>query len=312
MLVMALIPLAASYNSDHHQNAQHPRDATSNDSLAGDVRVAPDQPKAAQKQQQANQGPGWGTWPDWVIVAFTAMLTLVAFLQHRLEKKLASDTADSIEIARRAAEASHKAAEAAAASVELAREAVEIDRKALVSSQGPWLALQRIEATSDLIWNNDAREGRLEVGFIFSNVGNSPANSAFVHAKLAVNFHFGNVEDVRAVAKSGAKTLGRIVYPQGDHAERISLPISEADILAAIREYGDGAEPDGYCIFVSVIGCAGYRSAVLGTVHTTPFVYTLDRKPDAKGNQGILAFRDNVSRSELSFRALPISLGDPD
>jgi hypothetical protein len=61
--------------------------------------------KAQQAKAKASDGVEWGSWPDWVIVGFTLVLTIVAILQHRLETKLGKDTGDALLVAKQSAEA---------------------------------------------------------------------------------------------------------------------------------------------------------------------------------------------------------------
>jgi hypothetical protein len=78
-----------------------------------------EQPQAQPQTSGAEKektGIEWGAWPDWVIVVFTGVLVWLSWRQHKLETRLASETSDAMETARKSAEASviqAKAAEAA-------------------------------------------------------------------------------------------------------------------------------------------------------------------------------------------------------
>lgn len=116
--------------------------------------VAPATPPAPKKQeiaqhQEAKTGPAkeadgkpsfardplawlmaWVFDPDnfsnFLIMLFTLALTVVAVMQHRLEERLASDTSDSIAIAK-------QSADAATASVEVSKETMRRQLRAYVS-----------------------------------------------------------------------------------------------------------------------------------------------------------------------------------
>lgn len=57
---------------------------------------------------------------NFLVMAFTGVLTVVAIMQNRLERKLAEDTADSLNVARKSADAAAKLAEASHRQVEMA------------------------------------------------------------------------------------------------------------------------------------------------------------------------------------------------
>lgn len=83
-----------------------------------DIRVSPEKPKATEKEAPATKPKGreglpLGTFADWVIVIFTGALTWVAIKQHTLETKLANDTADALDVARKSAAAAAALARAA-------------------------------------------------------------------------------------------------------------------------------------------------------------------------------------------------------
>ena len=95
------------------QAAAHERAEPKSDANAPDVRIARRQEISAQKAastQSSKDGVELGSWPDWVIVGFTLVLTLVAILQHRLESAMSRDTGDSIQIARDSANAAKRLA----------------------------------------------------------------------------------------------------------------------------------------------------------------------------------------------------------
>jgi hypothetical protein len=68
--------------------------------------------KASSEESPEKAGVEWGTWPDWVIVGFTAFLAFLSWRQHELEKRLAADTGDSLAIAKQSADAASMSAKA--------------------------------------------------------------------------------------------------------------------------------------------------------------------------------------------------------
>lgn len=128
--------------------------------------VAPGNPKA-----EANQTKGGdkkeielGSWPDWAIVAFTLVLTVVGIQQYRLDSKLANEGAEAIALARQSADAATAAAQATLASVEAYRNA----ERAWIGPMG-----MTVGFSSGWLDGNPVREG-----FVFTiqlmNTGNTP------------------------------------------------------------------------------------------------------------------------------------------
>lgn len=79
---------------------------------------APAKPKADDAKtgtQTEKKGVELGSWPDWVIVGFTAFLAFLSWRQHVLESQLARDTKDSLSIAKQSADAALKMAESMSA-----------------------------------------------------------------------------------------------------------------------------------------------------------------------------------------------------
>jgi hypothetical protein len=116
-----------------------------------------------------------GSWPDWVIVAFTFVLTIVGIQQYLLDKRIASDTVESINLAKKSAEAAELAARATMVSVESYKRA----ERAWIGPMG-----MTVGFSSGWLDGNPVREG-----FVFTiqlmNTGNTPAiyvQSRITHA----------------------------------------------------------------------------------------------------------------------------------
>ena len=89
------------------QTAHKQAGAREQQPMAPDPQITASEDVAQNKRADpdAQSKIEWGAWPDWVIVVFTAVLTVVTILQHRLEAKMARDTGDTIKTAKDSAEA---------------------------------------------------------------------------------------------------------------------------------------------------------------------------------------------------------------
>lgn len=65
-----------------------------------DIRISPE-PSAGDDPK----GIELGSWPDWVIVVFTATLAWLSWRQHVLERRLAAESGDALNIAKQSADA---------------------------------------------------------------------------------------------------------------------------------------------------------------------------------------------------------------
>lgn len=70
-------------------------------------RTSPSQDLVQEPSFQGNSDSriDWGALPDWAIVAFTLVLTVVTVLQHRLDSKLAKEAGDTVQTAKDSAAA---------------------------------------------------------------------------------------------------------------------------------------------------------------------------------------------------------------
>lgn len=93
----------------HASSAPKPRGQSLAPVAAPPVPPEPDARRDGKATQSGNRVE-LGSWPDWVIVAFTAFLAWLSWRQHVLEKRLAADTGDSINIAKQSADAATQAA----------------------------------------------------------------------------------------------------------------------------------------------------------------------------------------------------------
>jgi len=139
------------------------------------VQPAPEPPapkdaaKAPEKKSPVAKLAGieLGSWPDYAIVAFTAFLAWLSWRQHLLEKRLADDTADSIEIAKQAAEAATDSAEASQRMAGAAREANEIAANNARDQLRAYVHVEKVQA----LW----RDQGVELGIWVVNTGQTPA-----------------------------------------------------------------------------------------------------------------------------------------
>lgn len=139
-------PDAGNPTEHRPQSAVHPETKPAAQQQAAKPPAAPKQ--AQPKPEVGDGGPGGheadhdGESPKWtdivqaisalIVMGFTLALTVVAVMQHRLEKKLAADTGDSIAIAKRSADAAKRSAVAAVAAAKTQRLSTELDLRAYV------------------------------------------------------------------------------------------------------------------------------------------------------------------------------------
>jgi hypothetical protein len=113
-----------------------------------------------------------GSLSDWVIVAFTLVLTVVAWLQYQLERQLAKENANNLDLARRSAEA-------ASASAEIARQNLHLSMRAYVT----------FKRFQDIFLFNQTDAGEqviFQLTPLFENVGGTPATNCRVRTSAEV------------------------------------------------------------------------------------------------------------------------------
>lgn len=228
-------------------------------------------------ESQPSNGPageaaevGWGTWPDWAIVGFTLMLTLLGYVQYRLAVRTARDTAESIAIARQAAEASIVAAEAASAQIALARKAYLIENR-------PWVGVIG-ERIGDLIISEDG-EARLDAFLKLKNTGGSPAHGVAVKARLiAEDRAEGTAADVRERFAHRPRSRDdedavTCLFPDQEWEMKVTL-VCPADVVRAVAE-----DTGVRALIFSVAGFVTYRSDSLESeeTHASSYIYRVFR-----------------------------------
>lgn len=128
-----------------------------------------------------NVGIELGSWPDWAIVVFTAVLAWLAWRQHVLERRLAADTSDSLEVARRSADAAKQAAEAAERSVQVAADTATKQLRPYVYIFGERVHPYAILGNPDRI--GMAVADTAPVTFSIKNFGQTPAKRVRLRAR---------------------------------------------------------------------------------------------------------------------------------
>jgi hypothetical protein len=160
----AVWQLVADKGPKQHQTANYEQEAAPHLTAKGSVQGATQTPHPADHRKDAEQPVGPGTWPDWAIVGFTLMLTILGALQYRLDRRTARETKDALNIAR-------DTAAAALASADIAG-------KSLVAEQRPWIEIPNVEAIGPLTWAEEG-EDRTRLACALSaslvNVGRTPA-----------------------------------------------------------------------------------------------------------------------------------------
>jgi hypothetical protein len=152
-----------------------------------------------------------GSWPDWVIVFFTAILSVVTALQYALQRSSGQETKIALDIARRSANAAERSAL--------------IAERALVGSQRPWLLIElsivRITNGTDLI----------TYALTITNHGNAPGSilnysvkTIFAETNYVDNSIFSpDVErdkvysTYNSMRPQSSEEDGTILAPEGSH-----------------------------------------------------------------------------------------------
>jgi hypothetical protein len=149
-----------------------------------------------------------------VVMFFTLALTVVAFMQNRLEKKLAEDTAESIALAKQSADAATKAANAAV-----------IHSEAAAQSNRAWMIVNELKTVAG------HHEGRLSaalLGIQWKNMGNTPSFRCCV----GINTHWVKQPDnsiPTAVANDITENLNATIGP-GAVVNTADVPIQPIEI----------------------------------------------------------------------------------
>lgn len=237
--LIGAIPLAADYAPKGQQPAAQKGQCAGGQPSPRDFGTACRQTLAQPNKQDAKgaRSPALpvGTLSDLLIVLFTAVLTYVAILQHRLESRTASETRDALKIAKLSADAAAALAKAAAA-------ANELTRQQFLEQHRP-----RITATTIDVRAAEVKpDGSLSVGIAVrgKNAGNVPGSDVSAHFKVApLADHF---EPGLVIADLTREVIEKVVkgWPlattlnAGDEAPLISLHvvIPASDVAALITK----------------------------------------------------------------------------
>lgn len=190
-----------------------------------------------------------GTWPDWVIVGFTLVLTVVAMLQHRLEAKMGQETADSIKIARDSAAAAHRSADVA--------------ERNLTMVQAAYVFMEDLRIAKHV--NNETGElTTVTFAPLWRNSGHTPTR--FLFNWVSIDFRLGQLPSDFPFPDQGNLELQRLyIGPQS--AITGGLVALEADDLTGI---GPGWS-------VTVWGWAEYNDTFANTPrHRSEFAVSIE------------------------------------
>lgn len=205
---MALMPLLAHYGPHGHQKPANERHGAQTQPPAPNSGISPRpvEPGSNRADAAQEQQPTPGSWPDWVIVAFTGALLLVAWLQHRLETRTASETKDALKIARDGALAAKQSADAAAALAKAGAEANEIARAVGETGIRPWVDVEVVSVSM----SSSKDVFSLRADLRLTNLGKSPAVHIQCRARIVTSF-------------GGDAKMGEIFPPEGSHPRVHSL-----------------------------------------------------------------------------------------
>lgn len=188
-----------------------------------------------------------GSWPDWAVVGFTAFLAWLSWRQYRLEKKLAADTSESMNVAKESATAAKASAVALEGSLKL------------MASQ-----LRAYVTVSDGKLTVDHAKSPFTAHIIIENGGQTPARNLTIRQHIAYR-KFPLESDLVAVplpTPPSSQTLGPGVSMSIDVT--LTKPILGEEYQALVR--GNAA--------IFVWGTIDYDDFV-GKRQTTSFRYFL-------------------------------------
>ena len=230
----------SSPSSEKVQQAPKQQQSTANPASEGNaqapsanVRIAPRQPvpdSKPAKAQESQHGIELGSWPDWVIVAFTLVLTWVAILQHRLEARTARETGEALRIAKQSADAATQSA---------------LATHRLASQLRPWVAVKGITVFNVAIpigpqlppttaALTDPTRGPY-IGYDFINIGAGPA----LNARGTFSWAFREYPLTKKLPHTpfGVQASRSTMFPGMPFSKGLQMPtaLSEED-LQALRD----------------------------------------------------------------------------
>lgn len=149
-----------------------------------------------------------------VVMFFTLALTVVAFMQNRLETKLAEDTAQSIALAKQSADAATKAANAAV-----------IHSEAAAQSNRAWMIVNELKTVTG---HHEGKLSAVFLGIQWKNMGNTPSFRCCV----GINTHWVKQPDnsiPTAVPQDSTENLNATIGP-GAIVNTADVPIQPIEI----------------------------------------------------------------------------------
>lgn len=250
---------------------------------------------ATKKAGDDKDGDSSVKWTDVIVAVFTVVLAALAAAQFCAAWWQAVSTDKSVKVAA-------YAAKQAKASADAAMDAVAVAERNLIAAERPWVAVE-LAIEGDLTFNST--EGRLNVVFLLSNTGKTPANNVDIEAKIVPHtlMEFDEIKSkLNEISKRIApkqSLIGFTLFPGEKTSVKHSLPIplSEATAEAERREMKHLED----FLTPAVVGCVVYRSPFSKRYHQTPFIMNLYRRSVDNPNigTGIGPSHGNVAHGDL-------------
>jgi hypothetical protein len=229
---------------------------------------------------------------NFLIMLFTGLLTMVAFMQHRLEERLAEDNVLALRIASESAEA--------------AKESNRLSADSLYATTRPWVFVVSLKPTDRLrVVRRDGAINaiRFPMELILRNVGNSPAIDVEIDigiVDLSVRrlahdqSHMGNWGEVKGSSEMA-------IFP----GEEKKIPI---DWPLPAEEFQHRLTNDHGVIWLEpfVFGCISYRGGGRDHARRTRFAYGVR---DLEGTSAVRLMPDDNTISEYYLRFVDYRTG---
>jgi hypothetical protein len=257
-LALPALALGQSYQSNRNaaaaQQSQNAQDAERPPRQRPATPAAPREPEADPERAGANQErsarelidrlPWWlqllflPEVTNTLIMVFTLFLTLVAFMQHFLEKRLARETGDSIQIARDSAAAAKVAADAAVSLAQAAKHRADIANQALTQLERPFLA---IEVTEHGIARDDGETKTGVLRFRFRNVGRTSALITRIAREITFTNPMDYTDPIDPYSGRGHRVPYGVIIAPGEstrewHIQTLHAAMRAADIGIEVNE----------------------------------------------------------------------------
>lgn len=244
----------------------------------------PDQRQAEDSRYPAVRWMGWlvsvlDRYANLLIMFFTGLLLWVAYLQNRLETRLAADTGDALDVARRSANAASSLATAAA-------EANKLTKDLFIAEQRPHVSLESIDLKTIQI--TETGSVAMEIAVAYRNRGKTAASKTAV---LFKTFPYHNGISTGSVLAKWMVEAARAELPKwpirtlvmaGDAAvegRHIHLPKDEVDRV----DFGDR-------FVFGISGCLYYEMAATASHFFTGFTIVVSYLGDKANIAGPARF----------------------